>query len=384
MTIPHHRPDFHLRPLSPQDWSFLAASRIAPPFAIQLVVEGTGTLSLAELGLAVAGTADSCPGARLSRRGQTWFDTGCMPSVRTAGNVVAQLGTMLPLDAGRGCEVLLTRTGTRSTVVFRAHRAAMDTPGLFAWAFDVFRALQGRQQIGPAAPICDVALLGALTQRSPRRVRRMRSEFHTPPTRSAIRTGVTTSWTRRSVDGSHPALVAKVAAAVADFTGGSTTVMVPVDLRSGRDNPGATVGISLPLYLEGGAGDSCEDWRRRLVTELEDRRELLAGKPPVTQEPLPAISGLAQALYSATAASRDPVSAVVRDLGRIDTEAFAAPGFEADSVQYLPPRLPFVPMSIAAVEFGGRTEIVMAHPDLLVAARSASALLDAVRETLTG
>ncbi|NLU76228.1 non-ribosomal peptide synthetase [Streptomyces sp. HNM0575] len=369
------------RPVSPTEWLYLAGARLARPFAIQIVVEGTGTIPADVLRRAVAEASAACPGARLALRGRTWADTGRAPAVRTAGDYDSATREPLAPAEGRGCEVvLLGGGGETTTLVFRVHHAVMDAMGALAWTADVFRALRGEALVGAPSPLYDLALLGTLGDGA-------RREPVTPRWRSplpGVRRGHATRWHRRTLPGAHPGIVAKTAAALARLSPGATRVMVPVDLRRHRPELRSTANLSLPVFLDGRADDPWEQWHERLLRALAGNRELAAGEEEMAVRlPLGALAGVLTASHAASVATgRYSCSSLVTALGRVGTHEMCAPGFEADSVYSLPVQAPFVPLSFTAVEFGGRTELAMSHPGGPRADARAAALLDSVCESL--
>jgi amino acid adenylation domain-containing protein len=177
-----------------------------PGMDVQLCVEGDGAIDPPALAAAVATASQACPGARLVRRGRRWVDSGRAPAVRVADP--ADLDRTRPDSrlmrtplAGRraGCEVVLV-PGTPATVVFRAHHAVMDRGGALLWQRQVFRALRGEAVEGAAS----------------RRPREARPEHAWPSglgrsPRGPRRAG----WRRRTIEGTHPAVTAKIARLVA-------------------------------------------------------------------------------------------------------------------------------------------------------------------------
>ncbi|MFF3460693.1 non-ribosomal peptide synthetase [Streptomyces sp. NPDC002730] len=308
-----------------------------------------------------------------------------MDSLRT------DLDAHLDPTAGRGCEVALV-AGPRPTVVFRAHHAVMDGRGLLSWASDVFRALRGEEPVGAPSPLYDLALLGELTDSSgvARRERQM-ANWRSPLARWGSGTGrgadrCAAHWVRRTVDGAYPGLVAKTAAAIADFSGAATRVMVPVDLRRHRPDLRSTANLSLPVFVEGRPGEPWEAWHERLLQALVDGRELAAGEETaLARLPLGVLGPLLRATDRATSAlGRYPCSALVSHLGRIEPKDLRAPGFEAETAYSLPVQVPFTPVSFTALEFGSHTQLVMSHPGRLRGdTRGADALLATVCEVLS-
>jgi amino acid adenylation domain-containing protein len=396
------------RPVSPTEWFYLAAARSTPPLAIQLFVEGDGHVDRDDLVRAVAVASEACPGARLVRRGRTWVDSGQPPPVRTVDNApdnaAAMIGTTSgklwpragsetttsgklcgstelwrPLDSENGptCEVLIAE----GTLVFRAFHGVMDGRGVLAWAADVFRALRGeppldgQPPVGGPSRVTDYSLLNELG--APGRRPALTANWRSPPSQAGQ-----PGWARRTVDGNHPGLVAKVAAAIAAYHGKHHgdwryRFMVPVDLR--RHDPAlvSTANLSLPIFVDAVAGDGWEQLHERVLRALAERRELAGGTAERWAYRLP-LSVLAAALRPV--GRRNLCSAIVSHLGRVDPAEFSTGEFTAYTVYSLPVHAPFAPLSVVATEPPGRTELTVAHQG---ADREAEALLDAIERALS-
>ncbi|MER6125467.1 non-ribosomal peptide synthetase [Streptomyces sp. NPDC001795] len=386
-----HRERFR-RPVSPNEWLYLAFERReGAPFVIQLVVEGRGTIEPGTLRRAVAEASRACPGARLALAGRTWVDSGRAPAVREVTDLGQGLLAPLEPRTGRSCEVVVA-AGEPTTLVFRAHHAVMDGRGLLCWALDVFRALRGEELVGAASPLYDLALLDELTGTGAARRRRRQQANWPSPLGGMRRTGAPSPaspragahWARRTLDGVHHDLVAKIAAAVTDASGAAARVMVPVDLRRHRPGLRASGNLTLPVFLEGGPGQGWSEWREKLLGALLADEELAAGEERhALRLPRGALHLLGSAAGAALSAlGRFPCTALVSHLGRIEPEAVHAPGFEADTVYSLPVQVPLVPVSFTTLEFGRHTQLVVSAGEGQDTA-DAEALLDAVCETLS-
>jgi amino acid adenylation domain-containing protein len=380
------------RPVSPNEWLYLGGMRVAPPFAVQVMVEGRGRIDRGELAHAVGVASAASPGARLVRRGRTWVDSGRTPPVHeveaAALDPRAPAGAALlrPLDADAGptCEVVLV-DGESSTLVFRAFHGVMDGRGALAWITDVFRALRGEVPVGAASAATDYGLAAELGNvgRRPRLALAWR-----PPLDDS---GASTApgeffFRRRGIDGNHPGLVAKIAAALAGGAGHERSrFMVPVDLR--RHDPGlaSTGNLSLPIFLDARPGEAWQDLHERLLRAMAERREVTGGalERAAALMPLGAL-GTTLAATSAFAGWRRRYlcSAIVSHVGRLDLGEFCAEGFEATAVCPLPAHAPFAPVSCAVVETEGRTDITLSCQDGPAMADRAEALLDRISDAL--
>lgn len=336
------------RPVSPTEWSYLAAARLGELLVLQLVVEGTGPIDALALSRAVAQASASCPGSRLVRRGRMWVDSGLPARIVVADGRAFDRSTLtgLPELTGRlaeaegrsGCEVLLL-TGEPSTVVFRASHAVMDLKGTAIWAAEVFRALRGEPLHGAAGSPADYQLLDTLGR--PGQRPRLGLDQRSP---LAGRPGSGSVWRRRTVPGRHAALAAKVAAAVSGAVGGpAARIMVPVDLRRHVPTVSSTANLALPVFLDVPAGQGTDAVHRRLLNALADRRELAAGaETALARLPLPAAAALIGASRAATyARHRYLASAIVSNAGRLTLEEFSTGEFTAATVYALPVHAPW-------------------------------------------
>ncbi|WNO76839.1 non-ribosomal peptide synthetase [Streptomyces sp. AM8-1-1] len=385
---PGCRSAFH-RPVSATEWSYLAATRLGELLVLQLVVEGTGPVDALALNRAVAEASASCPGSRLVRRGRTWVD-----SERPARVVVADgrsfdrttltglpelAGPLAESEGSPACEVLLL-TGEPGTVVFRASHAVMDLKGASMWAAEVFRALRGEPLHGAADPLADYPLLDAVgrTGQRPRLGLDQRSPLGGRPGNDSV-------WRRRTVTGRHPALAAKVAAAVTGAVTGSTArIMVPVDLRRHTPGVSSTANLALPVFLDLTAGQDPDTVHRRLLHALASRRELASGvEAALGRLPLRAAAALIGASRSAaTARHRYLASAIVSNAGRLDPSDFSTREFTATTVYALPVHAPLVPVSIALLELPEHTELVVSARGAADVEERCDALLDRIESAL--
>ncbi|MEU8516523.1 non-ribosomal peptide synthetase [Kitasatospora sp. NPDC048722] len=377
------------RPVSPTEWSYLAAARLGELMVIQLVVEGDGDLDARALAGAVARASRACPGSRVVRRGRTWSDGGVPAGVvvvdapafdRAALTGLPELTGHLAQDGDRpACEVLLL-TGEPCTVVFRAAHAVMDLKGLRTWAAEVFRALRDEPAQEAADPLTDHRLLAALGRsgRRPRLGLDQRSPLGGPAGPVAV-------WRRRTVPGRAPAAAARVSAALAGAVGAPARIMVPVDLRRHVRAASATANLTLPVFLDVPPGQDPDTVHRRLLDALAERRELATGtEAALARLPLPAAAALVRASRAAELARhRHLASAIVSHAGRLDPAEFSTDAFTATTAYALPVHAPLVPFSVVLLELPGHTELVVSARGAADVGERCDALIDRIAEALT-
>ncbi|GAB2632135.1 peptide synthetase [Nocardia goodfellowii] len=356
------------RAISPTERMYFPMRDMAPPFLMQLVIPGEGTIDAEQLRQAVEVAARACPGARLVRRGKEWIDSGIAPAVRVvAGHSLAEpkLETDPVLTGPIGpspdstVEVLLL-TGTPTTVVFRVFHGVMDGRGMVLFATSVLRVLRGETPAELPDPIADAELVRRIG--APGRPAAMvptyrcalghgRQEPHAP--RHLLR--------RRTIQASGAGALARVAALLADRTAGTSRIMMPVDLR--RHDPGlrSTANLALPLFLDIEPGTPWTAVKAEIKSGLAERRELnQMAATKITMVPDAANRALLRSLNRMGADhGRNLASATVSHMGRFTRDELAVPGFEPTAVFTLPQHSVAMPLLFGLMEFDGRTELTV-------------------------
>ncbi|MGW5072072.1 non-ribosomal peptide synthetase [Rhodococcus sp. NPDC004095] len=405
------------RPVSATERLYLATRPLAAPFAIQLVVTGSGDLALDELTAAVTRACAACPGARLRRDGDRWVDSGVPARVtvvdggvdfdaldddpvltrdlgadgRATTEVVLVRGGGAALTRGggaaltRGGGAALAPGGATTTVVFRAFHGVMDARGLWLWAADVFRVLRGQDPIGAPDPTADHDLVGRLG--SPGKPTTLLPSYRSPLGASGpVPRERPFLWRHRTVPGTAAAAVARISAVLADAAGATIRIMVPVDLR--RHDPAlrSTANLALPLFLDVAPGESWSQVHAQILTRMAGRSELnemdnggLARLPAsLTRAVLRGVHRLG------ARTNRNLVSAIVSHAGQVSTVELSAPGFTATGVRAIPVHTGLVPVSFVVLECDGTTEITVSCRSGAGVDERLTALLDAVAAELTG
>ena len=389
------------RPVTADEWWRLGAPQ-GLSTEVQFCVEGDGSIDPAALSAAVATASRACPGARLVRRRQTWVDSGRTPDVRVAeadGFDRVRLDSPLlraPLACqGRSsCEVVLVQ-GKPATVIFRAHPSVMDGRGVMLWQREVFRALRGE----PAVPadsrlthedvMAEIAArLGiALPEPTAPSENHWRSVMGTVP--SGPRRSV---WRRRTIDGIHLGVSAKIARLVTAYgaEGGEGLVGMPVDLRQFLPGLRTTAGVTGHVKIHVGQDDDWTDVDAKLLTGLGELQFLAnRGDPAVLTMSVPFMREMRRWLDNMARQHHGTVRekrlaefvAGVSHLGAVDLDDFCADGFEATSC-YCLGAVSFAP-EFDIIESRGRTEITLTWRDGPGVAERAEALLDHVAEHLS-
>jgi amino acid adenylation domain-containing protein len=372
------------RPVSAIEKGYFAAAPLAPPFAIQLVIEGDGPLEPGRLREAVAAVARATRATGLRRENRWWVDAGTPPPVTVLDGALDLDDPCLraQLDAGAGptCEVLLA-TGPPAAVVFRAAHATMDARGVVQWATDTFRVLRGELPQAAPSSQTDDAVRRTLVARPPW----VLTPLRWPNPLGAAAPDLTYRWWRRTVLASPPAVVARLATALAGLSGRPARIMVPVDLRRHLPDPYAGGNLSLPIFLDVAPGERWPQVQSRLLTSLSGRDEIARSPAELLAAGTPGgllRGGLAVLERLSRRRDRHTCSALVSDLGRLSLDALSAGDFAARTVYSLPTHAPFIPLSVTVAGAGGYTEVVISYHAGPGAEQEAAAFLDVATAAL--
>jgi amino acid adenylation domain-containing protein len=392
----------YTRGISVEEWWRFGA----PPGLVtedQFCVEGDGAIDPVALAEAVAAASLACPGARLVRRGFTWADSGRAPAVKVvqAGDFdrarldSALLRTPLTCASTSGSTEVVLVQGAPSTVIFRAHPGVMDGRGVMLWQQQVFRALRGDAVEGATSRLnvdevkAEVVASLGIDQPSPSAPsktewRSVLGELPSGPRRSM--------WRRRTIDGIHLGVAAKIARLVTAYGDGESdgSVGFPVDLRPYLPGLRTTAGVTGHVTVHVADGDDWNDVTIGLLKALSEHEFLASlGDPTVLAMPLPFMRELSRWMDNLARKTPDVIRerkladhiATVSYLGAVDLADFCADGFEATS-SYCLGAVTYSP-ELDIVESGGRTEVTVAWRDGPGAAGRAEALLDWIEEGLS-
>lgn len=186
------------------------------------------------------------------------------------------------------------------------------------WALDVFRVLRGEEPVGAPDPISGADVLADLSDVEELSL----PAYSRPPVLGLFDSsdrGRSVSG-RRSVQGNHPGLVAKLATALVTAAGlEAGTFFVPVDLRHLRPDVRTTANMSHGVHLEVKADDGWEEVHERLLRAIAD------GEPTRKAPPASLLTRTLDELNEAVAALDDktrregvfPTNAVVSHAGRV-------------------------------------------------------------------
>ncbi|MBA8923283.1 amino acid adenylation domain-containing protein [Kutzneria viridogrisea] len=374
---------------------------IQPPrmsIIVTTFVEGVGRIDPERLTEAVAVAARACPGMRLALTSEepVWRDTGLAPRVRVVEAArfdfeqfadEPNIREGLVEEGGPTCEVVLIE-GTDSTVLFRAHHAVTDGAGMRTWIQEVFRALRGEQPLGATDPRNIDELLASLPKPACEEEPAPETPIPSVLPRPSELTPRRHFWLRRTVPGNHPAVVAKIAAALTAASGlDQGGFWIPVDLRRHLPELRTTAGLAKVITLRTGRGEDWTQVQDRLLALLAENYDLVDhfDYGPLAEYSLAEIRDFLDTREeeSIQIAERDyGGSAALSHLGRFELAELSTESFEATTVYGLP-SLGYASMPLFDIaECDGRTEIVATWYDGPGMVERLGELLDDIAESL--
>ncbi|MFJ4652652.1 peptide synthetase [Nocardia sp. NPDC088792] len=378
------------RPISPTELIYFPMRDMAPPFLMQLAVEGAGTIDPEQLRKAVAIAAEAIPGARLVRDGKYWVDSGVAPAVRVIDHALQyealEADPVLTSPIGptpeSTVEVLLL-TAAPTTLVFRVFHGVMDGMGMIMWATDVLRVLRGQEPLGAADPIADAELVRKVG--APGRPTLMLPRFRSAVGHGRQDPGAHRHLLRtRTIHATGPGALMRVAALLADEGGPRSRIMIPVDIRRHDPELRSTGNLALPLFLDVRPGMDWKQLNEIKKAGLRENRELnqmdnggLKYLPPAAGRGLLRTLNVLGARYG-----RNLASATVSHMGRYDLDELAIPGFAPTAIRVLPQHSVAMPLLFGMTEGGGRTELTVSARSGRGIPERLDALLDRIVRTL--
>ncbi|MFC1888305.1 hypothetical protein ACFL4G_00975 [Thermodesulfobacteriota bacterium] len=367
------------RKVSPIERIFIALDKIDTPFAIQMVLEGTGTLDESRWKKAVNKACEANPGSRLVYRGSSrwarWVDTGVAPPVRIFDGSdwsahgpegASFLYDPLPFKETHSCEVALVQ-GDPVRVVFRTFHAVMDGRGTLFWVEDVFRALRGEPLIGSSSTMTDVELVSLLDYPVKRQHRPKNCPAPTGPV-DGDEAGQT--WRRASVQGRFSKLIPQVAVLTAKETRkqgqGDVYFNVPVDLRSRMPNIRSTANLTRRIILNIPPEATVESVQREMMGKLDNLRGDSQLLKAFCYTPL---GWLEKSMnFAMKRTLRDGLyrgTGTITNVGKLPMSTLRGGGFEAQSGFIIPPGTDSKPVFMTLSGLGDSIDIVIAMPKML-------------------
>lgn len=344
------------RAVSDNDYVYAQLQELFSSFAINLVIEGKGSVDPAQLQEAVRKASAVCPGARLVKYGNTWIDSGRTPPVHLIEEVefddrdfgaIPHIEAKMDPENGPTSEVVILRTNP-AILVFRVFHGVMDGKGVLLWIDNIFRAMNGARLVPVEGAETDLMFL----QRRPHSARRHKLGFDVQTLERRSPTKEYCVWRQRlTLPGNPTCLVARIAEIICSLGISDTNrFLVPVDIRRHQKDHLSTANLTLPIFLETRKGESWPVIHERLLTGLRNHDELnlkSADLGVIRQMPAFMLKlGVRAALAFQNMINRQICGAIISNLGMIDLDALRTAQFEATTLYSLTVQQPLAPFAI--------------------------------------
>lgn len=275
----------YTRKVTPNEYFFVAANELSPPYANQFILDGTGVLDITKWRNAVEQASVANPGMRVVLKGSMlssrWVDSGQTPGVwEVNGSNWSGLSSdgspflkyNLSLYKGPTCEVVLIQ-GNPLRVLFRTLHAVTDGGGTLLWMEDIFRSLRGEVPLGSDSIMTEVEL-----------ARSYQKDYLKPvPDDSIPIFGKAQSnelgfvWRRRQFKGRYrqllPRMVVLLAKEARKYNEGIFRVSIPVDMRFRMPGIRSTAHLSRSVNLEIDSDMSIDQVSEKIKKLIADKQE---------------------------------------------------------------------------------------------------------------
>ncbi|MFN4151158.1 MAG: hypothetical protein ACK4IX_09455, partial [Candidatus Sericytochromatia bacterium] len=274
---------------------YQVCEKISPPFSLQMLIEGSGNISIEELREAVKEVAKVNKGTIISlkRKGlnQYWFEGSLLPSVKIADEKYFEqfddnrvlldnynnpyFYNRLDVENGPACEIWLIK-GKKTRILFRAHHSLMDARGLLFWSEEIFRYLKKEPLLATNTTIRDIEYYKTFEQNS--NVKKVPLGARSPsPLGKTIGKDLTPVWARKKLYGSYPTLVSQLIYLLTQesfkHSDRPATFMISADLRNKENNFQATTNLSSPMYLTIKKEHTWLDIYTEIITSFKENRD---------------------------------------------------------------------------------------------------------------
>jgi hypothetical protein len=351
------------RELTPTERAYIVNAEICPPFANQIIMEGTGVLDLKLWQKAMEVASAANPGSRLVLKGKLnftrWVDSGKTPRVREVdgskwdGNSPENDPcTSDPLDPYEGPAVeLVLIHGDPLRVAIRAHHAVMDGRGTLNFLFAITQGVRGEVPISFNSKMTEIQLAKSFQQNG-----------RTPPPHQYLSpTGKPSgdergfTWRRVMFDiPKFPNAVGQLAIILAkeawSHAEGPVRISIPVDMRARKTDVLSLGNLTNFMYTEIDKNTTPEDVTKNVKQQIAEKRdgELYWADSLVRFMPMSMIrKGLLNEIETKKKTGLYRSSAVISNMQEIPHKIFAGGGFVPNGGLGIPPCVDVIPF------FGG-------------------------------
>lgn len=380
------------------------------PCMNQMVVEGNADIDIEAFRRATTKASYANPGSRVKLKGHLgfsrWIDSEHSTPLRVLENDwdglsndhTTFLQDPLPVRTGPTSEVLIVinKKLNKSFVLFRSHHGAMDGRGTLHFANDVFRCLRGEEPIGENSNITDMQLAKSLSNHA--RGTELGNDVGAPTGNpvpiSDSEKQQPSRWIRRTLNGKHRGVLAKVAIETARFSRlkGESNVrfQIPVDMRPHQEGLNSTANLTGGIVVNVNLNTDADAWNQDIKSQLAKKKEaeiptffrifpfhLLSWVPRKT-----IFNSNNRLVEKRRLLGKFRTTGIISNLGLLKVEEFSGEGFTAKKCYFIPPEFDTTALFITLAGHPEGVEILMRAPTELDGGRIEE-LLDFVIQNIT-
>ena len=387
------------RQLTSTERVYLVNAEVSPPFANQIIMEGTGVFEVDKWKKAVEVASAANPGSRLVLKGRMnfskWVDSGKTPPVREVDGTkwdgmgpegAPFLNTPLSPD-GPSCEVLLIHSNPLRVCIRTLH-AVMDGRGTVQWLYDITRALRGEPCIGFNSTLTEQQVAKSFQKKG----RTPKPHAYIAPTGKASGNERGFTWRRIQMKGSnYPNGLGQIALILASealrHSDGPVRFAIPVDMRPRMPNMLNLGNITNLIYIDITKDSTPKGIADDVKNQLEEKRdgELYWGDQLVRYMPMSLIrKSLLKEIETKNRTGLYRNSGIISNLGEIPHKIFCSQGFETTDGLGVPPCIDVIPCfcGMARNKDLDVFEIIFSIPKVLANNGRFEALIERIKNEL--
>ena len=378
---------------------WVAADNIQPPFANQLIFDGSGTIDTVLMKEAVKTASAANPGSRYIIRGMLgrsrWVDSGITPPLRIVDasgwdglgpeGAPGCINERLSPFEGPTCEVIILQ-GDPLRIAFRTHHGVMDGRGTLTWAEDIFRALRGEPVIGSDPLVSEYELLNI----SREKIEKAIPYVYAAPTGRASGAARGITWKRVITTGNYKFLLPKVMICVArqvwKHSSANARFGISVDMRTRSSGLRTTNNLTNAIFIDFGPEVNHRELSELISRRLKNREDgtytledrLICHTPLWLLETI-----MKRTIRAQHFSGQYRYSAFVSNIGRVPLDNFSGGGFTAKAFWGIPPGLELVPLFLGVSGHDDRVELIATMPRVLADRGRLDALMLDILDELT-
>lgn len=382
--------DKFYKKLSNSERFYQVCENLAPPFSLQMIVEGNGELSVKSLENAVRLASEANRGTRLILKNsglkKYWIDSEIPPPIKEIHDksfhefdeqkIIIQssknphLYNRLDIEKGPTCEIIIIR-GQKTKILFRALHSVMDARGLLFWSEEVFRALRGDELLGTNTTISDIDYYKSFNKKS--NINKVPLKSRNPsPLGKKLNNDWSPVWARKQINGKFSSLVSQLAYLLAQESYShqdkNVEIMISSDLRNKENNFRTTGNLSSPIYINIDKKDSWIDIYSQIISKFNNNDDKQVDKSEVMVHIIPIkLMTLFLKKHLKKIYSEDSFifSVAIANIGKLNPKSFDCNSFQCSNIMFLPVDIPGYSISLMCTELPDHTELFLSAPAFL-------------------